>query len=652
MKKLLCCLSSLSLATFVASAQEVTWTGGDGYFEDTGNWSTGEMPVSTNTPVFNRPGPFTISFRQSASTYPLKIRTDNGPIELDFHLNGCHWNCNDHSGFSIKGSNSGTVIFRGAELRNVKGASFGDSSEDIEVVFAGEGSGLIETISKYYQQGDTSRGYSSDGDIGVGGHGNGNTLKVLDGARVHCSRGLILGSDWENWDSNNNLVLVSGTGTVFRTEPYPIKEESGKKWGCEHGNNRLPNGGSNNNLIVENGASFLGGGKKYGTEQSDGGGTIIGVTEANDNMVIVRNGGIFKLGESGSRLIVGYYDAWNNGLLVTSNSTAQIGDTALGFCHNTSNNWITIADGSALKVSGVLYIGGTEADKAGKNCDKTYNGDARYNIFTVTGEGSVCTNNGNIYIGWRGAENVLNVSTGATLVAKSRISLGQAAATANANVLNIVGEGATIHATGNQAKYTLGIGRYGVSNLVYVADGGFLDLTNTFAKPLYVGLGHDAVSHSGNADNKLYINNGSVAAGDLVLTNASHFVMQGGSSSARFSNMIVGGDTTLEFLFDETGIGTVTLDGSLKLVDTACGDAANCGLSDIFIDAKAFIDAGRYGTFTLIRSANDSASDFASDSEILSRIRVRPGYIRPVLDLSKSSLSVAVPLQQTLILIR
>lgn len=645
---------SLLLSAALAQAAEITWIAGDGDFEAPENWSTGTMPESEDNPVFTNPGTFTIDFHQSASTKVPKLRTDNGPVDLTFKLNRCYWDFNNGSDVKIKGSNSGTFTFLGGELRRVKGAVIGESSENIEVVFDGEESGVTSSIGWNYKDGNGKtlpEGYS-DHEVTVGDHGKGVSLKILNGAHFSSPRGLCIGSDWDNWDSENNLVLVSGEGSVLYANPYPIKEENDKKWAHENGNNGLPNGGRNNNLIIENGASFLSSGKKFGTEQPNGGGTMIGYTSASDNMVIVRNNGTFKLGENGSRLLVGFDYAWNNGLLVTDNSRAVMGSTTIGFCNTTSNNWITVEDGSSMKISGKLYIGGTEGSKCGKNCDRSYNGDARGNTFNVQGEGAVSTNTDYIYIGWRGAENAINVTTGGTLVAQSRISLGQAAATANANALNIVGEGAAVRMVGSKDTYTIGIGRYGVSNLVYVADGGLLDMTNTVAKPLYVGLGHDAATHSGNADNKLHIDNGTVVASDLILTNASHFVMQGASSSAEFDDMIVGGNSTIEFLFDEDGIGTVTLDGSLKLSDLVCGDDDGCGVSEILIDAMAFTDAGKCGTFTLLKSKTDSASDFADNAEILSRIRVRPLYIRPVLDLSKSSLDIVVPLQQTLILLQ
>ena len=551
----------------------LTWSGVDGTFGDRTKWDENYAPASGDSPVFTKAAKSTVTLTDDAATKAPLFSTANGPATTTVDLGGKSWSFTSGD-FLVGGANSGSFTFRNGAL-DFLGARFADGCSGISVTFDGPASRFLAVRDRPYSDGtqsfyhDDHDGYS-DKDVSFAGAGRNCTFTLSGGAVFVTGRGFTIGDDWDNSPerSTGNVVRVTGQGTILQTNPHPLKEEPGKRWGSEYGANRLPGAGSDNRLIVQNGATFAVSGKKWGTENANGGGTIIGLTAAHRNRIEINDGGSFRIGGDGGRLIVGYWDACDNGIDITgAGSYASFNLTTVGFCHTTSNNFIRVSDGARADFFGALYIGGTDADRSGKNCEYEYDGRACGNFLSVTGAGTVCTNGSDLFIGYAGVGNGAEVRNGATLRVNGSCMVSRMAS---------------------------------------------------------------------SSQNVLLVDNASLScAGALEVTNASRVAIIGRSALAQFSRVSIGGGSTLEFLADENGLGTI------EMTDSANGgfDPApegGLGLAAITVDAKRLPAGGR---FTILKGRTPST---ATAESITGLVRFRHCNGSAFFDAETSTLDVDV----------
>ena len=375
--------------------------------------------------------------------------------------------------------------------------------------------------------------WSSPNVLFVGDRGAGNQLTILNGGRVFGGVGDVGGF----FSSSNNMVLVSGSGSVWSNSSSLFMGDSG-------GNNQLivTNGGavfsgntgylgysffSSNNVATVTGSGSVwsnGVTLQIGNFSSnnklkiaDGGTVYVRLQSSmagNRNMAIVTGGG--SIWTSGENLNIGQGGAGNS-LVISNGGQVFNGFGNVGFDGNSSNNSVVVSGSGSVWSNQSVFVGSQGAGNTLliSNGAQVIDGSASNvklggfigegasssgNTAVVTGSGSLWKNigggsdaAGGITIGDLGAWNRLIVSDGASVLG----ARGVIGALSNSNAVRVIGGGIW-------QNIGLFVGINGSSNSLVIADG-FVSATN-----VVVGVASAA------CDNLIQLDSGS-----MIVTNAS-----------------------------------------------------------------------------------------------------------------------------------
>jgi T5SS/PEP-CTERM-associated repeat protein len=233
---------------------------------------------------------------------------------------------------------------------------------------------------------------NSDNSFYVGLNGSASELDILNGGLVADATGII----GQTSVSSNNLVLVSGTGSMWSNTASLY----------------VGNGGSRNTLIVTNdGTIFSGTGTSYigesvsassnavlitgpGSSWNCGGYFYLGYISGGHDQCLINNGGAFI---TSSTFDIGVYTSSNLLVVADVGSLLQCQTFRIGY--SSTGNQCVVSNGATLAVnlsSQPTTVEGT------------------FTVATVTGSGSVWTNGGDLDFGQY--SNVLSITGGGTLV--------------------------------------------------------------------------------------------------------------------------------------------------------------------------------------------------------------------------------------------
>ncbi|HTS18805.1 MAG TPA: hypothetical protein VMP11_14620, partial [Verrucomicrobiae bacterium] len=350
--------------------------------------------------------------------------------------------------------------------------------------------------------------------------GNGNFADVLlieNGGVLTGSVQTVLG---QLSISSNNHVLVTDPGSILGTRNHLYVGAAG----------------AGNSVVVSNGARLI--------TLQDGVTLGNGPSSSGNSMMVTDPGSVWT---NFDNVTVGGNGA--NNLLIISNgadvitSTAYVGGTA------GSNDAALVVDtGSVWSITGLLWVGGgktmannlTILDGGLVNCGSAQIGDNpgsdSGSMVLVSGQGSIWTNLGDLYVGYdNGAGNRLVISDGATAVS-SNAYIGDFPVSSNNSVF-VTGSGSMWNNAGR-----LYVGYQGTSNLLEVA-GGSVSATN-----LTIGFASAACNNTIELDNgtvtvtnngagvlevrngALILNGGALQADTLLITNpCAQFIHTGGT---------------------------------------------------------------------------------------------------------------------------
>jgi len=338
-------------------------------------------------------------------------------------------------------------------------------------------------------------------DLTVGVSGRDNHMIISNGARV-VSR---IGNVGLNSGSSNNLVLVTGSGSVWTNHldlNVGVNErfnrlviEAGGQAGGDNG--RVGAGfasdnseavvtgpgslwssrtdlavglnSGNNRLVVSNGAAVMAGNN----------GRVGAVTGATNNVVVVTGlgslwGNQFELyvGEAGARnrmevnsggqvvssnTYVGLFSA-SNLALVTGSGSLWSNRAGIFVGHSSSANQLVVSDGATAFSGGNAMIG--------------FNNTAASNSITVTDPGSTWLAASNLYVGSNGAFNQLVIANGGRFAGRDAF-VGSGFSSSN-NLLLVTGAGSV---WSNAIGESLFVGFNGGGNQLVVSNGGRADVS-------------------------------------------------------------------------------------------------------------------------------------------------------------------------------
>jgi T5SS/PEP-CTERM-associated repeat protein len=235
-------------------------------------------------------------------------------------------------------------------------------------------------------------------DINVGNSGHYNALRITDGATVETYRSIYVGTTGA---SSYNQISVSGTNSLLRSNG------GGASYSIAVGKV-----GTGNSLVMDDGAWFI----SDASVPSFSIGNDVG-TSSNSAFIgsgcVVTNLGTVYVGQAG-----------NNNSMIVSNATF----TAGGYTHvgnNGSGNSMTLCGGTKYHYAGHAHVG--------------YNTGATSNTLTVTGSGTVMTNqNYDLDVGYNGGGNRMRIADGALVAISRSVYVGHNAGATN-NILEIDG---------------------------------------------------------------------------------------------------------------------------------------------------------------------------------------------------------------------
>ncbi|HUJ08458.1 MAG TPA: hypothetical protein VL171_00385 [Verrucomicrobiae bacterium] len=245
----------------------------------------------------------------------------------------------------------------------------------------------------------------------VGYGGTSNKLKIRDNGQVASSNGYIGANSSA---SSNNVVLVTGTGALWRVGHLEIGAESG-----------------HNALTITNGGAV------YDSE------CYVGKGLNGTNTVLVTGSG--SVWSNSSYLYIGYL-APSNTLTIADHATvwSAIGNIGQQSAHNAA--WVT--ESGSVWSNGYIYVGAFEGScnsliisNGGQVVDFSgtigSGSTASNNVATVTGIGSAWRTSGGLYVGDSGSGNQLIITDSGTVVANA-LYVGYKTSSKN-NLIGIAG---------------------------------------------------------------------------------------------------------------------------------------------------------------------------------------------------------------------
>ena len=357
-------------------------------------------------------------------------------------------------------------------------------------------------------------------DLIVGSSGAGNTLTIMHSGTVFSVNGYI----GENSSASNNAVIVTGNNSVWNT-----------------GTNAVGGDGSGNTLTITNGGkvstivSTIG----YGTNANNNAATVTGAGSlwTNSNQIVIGysgSGNALTIANSGTVFSASGYighetNANGNAVTVTGIGSAWniTGDLTIGY--NGANNHLTIANGGYVEVrpptDRTTYIGYNESSSNNTVLVESGMGLRGYNLY----------NDGPLHVGYSGANNSLTITNDGHVYSTSG-SIGYNASSSNNTV--VLQQAVTFYNWYNEGD--LYVGYNGANNSLTLSNHGAVFATNVI-----VGANSSASNNVFIADSSLLeilgaidIRNGSfvvngptnafyhVYADSLFATNGAHSVVQ------------------------------------------------------------------------------------------------------------------------------
>ena len=341
--------------------------------------------------------------------------------------------------------------------------------------------------------------WNNQSDLEVGVFGAGNTLTIINGGAVNVSNGGGISFVGSQSSSSNNVVIVTGTGSVWNSGT-----SGDLLFGYESAGNTLTvtNGGTAFSEIVEIGDGVSG---NNNTVTITGAGSVLSNSFGFNSALIVGNEGV------GNRLTIA-----DGGAVVSASGI--MGEFAV----SSNNEVIVTGAGSVWNNSGTLYVG--------------YAGCS--NVLTIAG-GSVVASSA--FIGYSHplsgipSNNVIRVNSGSLFVTNA---LG------NGALVVSLGGGALLSPAAGKGELILNGGSVTVDSLiatnglnsVVTMNGGTLTagsalidnsqdfiIGSTSSNATYVPLGgtHYFNDHFVVRRGALLLNSGTVTVNQLVLTNAT-----------------------------------------------------------------------------------------------------------------------------------
>jgi T5SS/PEP-CTERM-associated repeat protein len=323
-------------------------------------------------------------------------------------------------------------------------------------------------------------------------------LIITNGGAVYCVGGYV----GYQTNADNNIVTVAGSGSVWSNTSnlYIGRFSSGCLLTIADSGSVFNTAGhigyaanSSNNTVTVRGPGSV------WTCIAD---PTVGYYGSRNSLTITNGGSVFT-----TDAYIGYKTNANSNVATVTGPNSRWNITAgLQVGGSGSGNTLTIANGAAIFATGGGYVG--------------YTATSSNNVATVTGSGSIWSNNADFVVGYYSFGNSLLITNGGCVFNNDGFIAYQT--NANNNAVTVTGSGSVWICTGN-----LFVGRYGPSNTVTIVSN-----ATVFANRVVVGV------YSSSTENAL-----SVADGNLVVTNGA------GNSSL------------------ESRRGVITLDGGMVNAD-------------------------------------------------------------------------------------
>jgi T5SS/PEP-CTERM-associated repeat protein len=388
----------------------------------------------------------------------------------------------------------------------------------------------------------------------VGGSGAANSLVISNSGRVIDKGSGTIGL---SPSSSNNLALVSGTGSV---------------WSNANGLTVGGNGGGNQLIITNGGVVY-------------GGGALGNSTQANHNSVVVSGigsawRGAVTVGATGS----GNQLTISGGGAVFGGFNGVIGNTSFS-----SNNVVVVSDPGSVWSNGSLQVGyqGVGDQLIITNGGKVYNDfdaeigyyplAASNNVATVTGSGSVWSNNFTLAIsGGGGPGDELRINNGGKVYVRTDASIG-----GKGNAATVAGSG-SVWSNGTLSVGNV-LGTMTVTNGGQVIDGaGYVGHNSNGSNNQVLVVGPGSIWNNnpnlyvgffGAANALLITNNGQVADGFAYMS----FDSTSSNNSVRVADGGVWQNGVLAVGYQGSSNSLVITGGSVLATNLVIGVAtANC----------------------------------------------------------------------------
>jgi len=411
----------------------------------------------------------------------------------------------------------------------------------------------------------------------VPGPSTSNKLEITEGGKVRATGGMSYGG------TGHHEVLVSGEGS----ELWGGSVQSLGYWGSMSNRITIKDGGK---LTMASASTIH-----------------LGYTEGNaagENNVIVVDGMNSVLDASGVSAVVNVgKECHRNTLIITNGASGTFANLGIGQAAGTppltfgsSNTVVVSGAGSACWVTNtVLYMGGTQgtdnrlivSDHAHlRSIQITIGSGAstRRNGLLVS-DGATITNTSYIQVAGGGAENWMQVLSGAKVRAQAGVSFGNG----GRNWTVVSGAGSELWCT------PLHIGQnYGESNRLEITDGGKV-----------YGATVMNIGNSTSSNNTVIVDNGILEAGTLTIYNGSTLRISGTNSSVTVATLLsMQAGTTLAFEF---GRKAPTADTPIINVTVTNGLSITAG-AKLRIDADQLAMAGGAKDIVLVQAVQSVAT--------------------------------------------
>jgi T5SS/PEP-CTERM-associated repeat protein len=423
-------------------------------------------------------------------------------------------------------------------------------------------------------------------DISIGDGGNSNSLTITNGATVNdTNRGS--STVYVGYQGNSNSLFVASNSTLnasVLTIGYLGNSNSMKvagpnaavnvtNGGFTIGNDDTTGPANNNSLVVSNGGKIYGG-------YSGSSGDYIGYGGNSNSLVITGPGSLYS---NNSALEVGegdYYSASNNIMVISNGASAIIGSVGItvGYYAGDANNSIAVYGNSTLTVAGDTYIG---------------YGDATSNSVSVTGTNSRIASAGTFYVGD-------GTSAG---------SVGNSLVISNGGVVNATGVDLSGGVSGDSNNFVLITGagsKLSNSDTLTIGDAGSGSVTVATGSTL-ISSNITIASQTGSAG---VLNIGTYSGSDTGVTLAAQTITFGAGMS--ILNFNQAGILTNNAVFNGTSNGTtfsmITQLGSGTTVLTGQGGTNYAGL--VVNNGQLIVNGGHFTTVGFNQSFN-SQNQFA-----------------------------------------